>query len=183
MLLLFQGHSTIDTARMYNHGATEEMLGALRSKNPHLRALRIDSKANAFKDYNKDLSPANVLRQSESTLGALKEEAVNVFYLHAPDHNTPIEETLEAVQQLYAAGKFKYFGLSNYAAWQVVLIWSLCREKGYVLPTVYQGMYNAITRNVEEELFPALRKCGMSKLTYTVSSPSPRSLRSLFMIQ
>ena len=62
--------------------------------------------------------------------------------------------------------KFKYFGLSNYPAWEVVYIWSYCKSRGWVLPSVYQGMYNPITREVERELIPALRKLGMSFYAY-----------------
>ena len=49
---------------------------------------------------------------------------------------------------LFAEGKFKEFALSNYAAWQVVDIYHICKSKGWVLPTIYQGMYNPITRYV-----------------------------------
>ena len=47
---------------------------------------------------------------------------------------------------MYVEGKFKEFGLSNYAAWEVVDIYHICKARGWVLPTVYQGMYNPITR-------------------------------------
>lgn len=60
-------------------------------------------------------------------------------------------------QQLFVEGKFEALGLSNYSAWQVVDICHLCRENGWVQPTVYQGMYNGVTRSIEVELIPALR--------------------------
>jgi aflatoxin B1 aldehyde reductase len=62
---------------------------------------------------------------------------------------------------LHAEGKFKQLGLSNYPAWQVVEIWHLCEKRGWPTPTVYQGMYNGLTRSVESELFPALRELKM----------------------
>ncbi|XP_068750546.1 aflatoxin B1 aldehyde reductase member 2-like isoform X2 [Montipora capricornis] len=82
------------------------------------------------------------------------------------DHKTPIEETLEAVGRLHKEGKFKSFGLSNYAAWQVAEIYYLCKKNDYPLPTVYQGMYNSVTRQVEEELFPCLRRFGIAFYAY-----------------
>ncbi|XP_068678456.1 aflatoxin B1 aldehyde reductase member 2-like isoform X2 [Montipora foliosa] len=82
------------------------------------------------------------------------------------DHKTPIEETLEAVGRLHKEGKFKSFGLSNYAAWQVAEIYYLCKKNNYPLPTVYQGMYNSVTRQVEEELFPCLRRFGIAFYAY-----------------
>ncbi len=64
---------------------------------------------------------------------------LDIFYLHAPDHNTPLEETLGAVHAAHAAGWFRRFGLSNYPAWRVAQIYHLCLARGWVLPTVYQG--------------------------------------------
>ena len=58
------------------------------------------------------------------------------------DHGTDLELTLEAVQELYTEGKIKELGLSNYAAWEVVHIWHLCKARGWLRPTVYQGMYS-----------------------------------------
>ena len=66
----------------------------------------------------------------------------------------------------FAEGKFKEFGLSNYASWEVADIYHICKRNGWVLPTVYQGMYNAITRMVEGELFPALRHFGLRFYAY-----------------
>ena len=66
----------------------------------------------------------------------------------------------------FAEGKFKEFGLSNYASWEVADIYHICKRNGWVLSTVYQGMYNAITRMVEGELFPALRHFGLCFYAY-----------------
>ena len=58
-------------------------------------------------------------------------------------------------------GKFVELGLSNFASWDVVRIHALCTARGWVAPTVYQGLYNAITRSAGAELIPALRVTGM----------------------
>nr|XP_033938052.1 aflatoxin B1 aldehyde reductase member 2-like [Pseudochaenichthys georgianus] len=63
-------------------------------------------------------------------------------------------------------GKFKEFGLSNYASWEVAEIASICRHNNWIVPTVYQGMYNATTRQVETELLPCLRYFGMRFYAY-----------------
>lgn len=170
-LRVFQekGHFEIDTARMYNHGKTEEILGEIMGNEANSNfclGFQVSSKVNPFKTYNENLTPESIRLQSTEILGALKMPSTDILYLHAPDISTPIEETLSAMQELYVAGKFRRFGLSNYAAWEVVYIWSYCKEQGWVLPSVYQGMYNAITRDVEKELFPALRKLGISFYAY-----------------
>ena len=88
-------------------------------------------------------------------------DKVDLLYFHFPDGKTPIDEALETVAELYEQGKVKELGLSNYPAWQVVDIWHKCEKYGCPKPTVYQGMYNALCRNVEPELFPAIRALGM----------------------
>ena len=89
-----------------------------------------------------------------------------MLYLHAPDLDTPVVDTLRACNELHEQGKIKTFGLSNYAAWQVAEIAELCRKHGWLPPTVYQGLYNALTRGVEPELFPCLRNYGIRFYAY-----------------
>jgi aflatoxin B1 aldehyde reductase len=72
--------------------------------------------------------------------------AVDIFYLHAPDHSVPFAETLEAVNEMHKEGKFVQLGLSNFAAWEVAEVWNICKERGWVKPTIYQAMYNAISK-------------------------------------
>jgi len=147
----------VDTARMYNHGLTENLLGELLNERPEFQKLRIATKANPFSTHDKSLTAESVHRQLDQSLNALGKKCVDIFYLHAPDQETPIMETLHAVNEAYKNGKFQEFGLSNYQAWEVAFIHAKCRENNFPLPTVYQGMYNAITREVERELFPCLR--------------------------
>ncbi len=66
------------------------------------------------------------------------------------------------MNELYKAGHFKRFGISCYAAWEVAQICELCERNGWKKPDVYSGLYNAIQRGVEPELFPCLRHYGIS---------------------
>jgi aryl-alcohol dehydrogenase-like predicted oxidoreductase len=101
------------------------------------------------------------LRTSVQELG----RTVDIFYLHsvpAPeDNDCPLEETLRAVNDLHREGLFKRFGLSNFPAFGVMQTYYKCKELGYVLPTVYQGQYNPLTRQAEAEVFPCLRLLNM----------------------
>ena len=85
------------------------------------------------------LSYEGVKKQLNESLKALKRDKVELFYLHMPDHKTPIKETLRAVNDLHKEGKFRDFGVSNFAAWQVAEIQTICQYEGWVAPTVYQG--------------------------------------------
>jgi len=165
-----KGYHDIDTARMYCHGSTEVVLGKILKEDVNLKTLSssliIASKVNAFKGYDESLNTASVNRQSDAILAALQKDHTDILYLHGPDIATPIEETLAAVQKLYEQKKFKDLGVSNYAAWEVAYIHGYMRERGWILPTIYQGMYNCITRDVEKELFMALKKLNIRFYAY-----------------
>lgn len=161
------GKVEADTARMYQDGETEAVISDVFTQSSIIaKNYMLATKANPFKGAGESLRPESVRAQLEASLQALRVECVDVFYLHAPDHDTKIEVTLAAVQELYQEGKFRELGLSNYSAWQVVQIYYICKESGYVLPTLYQGMYNAITREVERELLPALKELGIRFYAY-----------------
>nr|XP_035163858.1 aflatoxin B1 aldehyde reductase member 2 isoform X2 [Callithrix jacchus] len=162
---LERGHAELDTAFMYSDGQSETILGGLGlGLGGGDCRVKIATKANPWD--GKSLKPDSVRSQLEMSLKRLQCPRVDLFYLHAPDHGTPVEETLRACHQLHQEGKFVELGLSNYAAWEVAEICTLCRSNGWILPTVYQGMYNATTRQVETELFPCLRHFGLRFYAY-----------------
>ena len=82
------------------------------------------------------------------------------------DRATPFAETLRAINDLHKAGKFVRFGISNFTAFEVAEIVLTCKYNGWVRPTIYQGMYNAITRSIEAELFVACRRYGLDLVVY-----------------
>eukprot|EP00112_Aurelia_sp_Birch-Aquarium-sp1_P004826 Seg1546.16 transcript_id=Seg1546.16/GoldUCD/mRNA.D3Y31 product="Aflatoxin B1 aldehyde reductase member 2" protein_id=Seg1546.16/GoldUCD/D3Y31 len=155
------GHKELDTAIMYVNGQSEKIIGDIPvCKDPS--KVHMATKANPNKGFTYD----GVINQLNTSLQSLGMEKVDIFYLHWPDHKLPIEDSLRAVNQLYQEGKFNEFGLSNFKSWEVVNIYHICKANGWVLPTVYQGMYNAFTRQVEGELLPALRKFGLRFYAY-----------------
>eukprot|EP01137_Pigoraptor_chileana_P009896 Opistho-2@58798 len=162
-IFLSRGHRELDTALMYCGGKTEKILGAMPTTHDASK-VSVHTKVNPWSPNG--LKPESVSRQFSNCLANLKTESVDVLYLHAPDHATPIEHTLAAVDALHKAGKFKELGLSNYASWEVAEIYYLCKQNGWVLPTLYQGMYNAITREVEKELFPCMKRLGIRFYVY-----------------
>lgn len=146
------GHNEIDTAYVYCDGGTEELLGIF-NKNGQLSGTAIATKVNPKVG---GLGKASVDQQFTRSLERMNAGSVDLLYLHQPDLDTPIEHTLEAINEHHTAGRFQRLGLSNYAAWQVSDIVRLCEKYSFVKPTVYQGMYNALTRDVERELFKCL---------------------------
>ncbi|XP_012643152.2 aldo-keto reductase family 7 member A3 [Microcebus murinus] len=157
---LERGHTEVDTAFVYGDGQSETILGGLGLGLGGSRC-RVKIATKAIPLYGNSLKPDSVRFQLETSLKRLQCPRVDLFYLHMPDHSTPVEETLRACHQLHQEGKFVELGLSNYSAWEVANICNLCKSNGWILPTVYQGMYNATTRQVEMELFPCLRHFGL----------------------
>ncbi|GJE95534.1 aldo/keto reductase [Phanerochaete sordida] len=163
------GHHELDTARLYCFGTSEEMLATVEWKK---RGLAMGTKlwpTALWKMPNIAQithSPEDLRKYFEESLKALKTDCIDLWYLHGPDRSVPYEVTLKAVDELHREGKFKRFGLSNYMSWEVAEIVGICRASGYIQPTVYQGIYNAVHRAVEPELFPCLRKFGIAFYEY-----------------
>ncbi|KAG0346988.1 hypothetical protein BG004_000337 [Podila humilis] len=144
------GHQELDSAWLYCNGDTEKVLGQLPMEH-----FKIATKVWPY--IPGAHGPEHIGRIFRESLTSLKASKVDILYLHAPDYTTPFEVTVREIDALYRQGLFERFGLSNFAAWQVTLIHQLCKQNGYVLPTVYQGMYNGITRDCVRELFPCLK--------------------------
>ena len=159
------GHKEIDTARVYGEGSSEEYLGDLRWQD---RGLVMDTKlyptavrpALATEHYSH--SPEDLRAGLMASLKALKTDKLHLWYLHGPDRSTPFEVTLREVDKLHKEGYLERFGISNYHSWEVAKICEICEHNGWIKPSVYQGLYNALHRAVESELFPCLRHYGMS---------------------
>ena len=83
----------------------------------------------------------------EKSLKELKTDCVDIFYLHAADRSVPFEETLEECNKLHKEGKFVQLGLRNFTAFEIAEVVVTCKERGWVRPTMYQGMYNAISES------------------------------------
>ncbi len=156
------GFDELDSAYVYCGGETEKLLGDLQQAGK-LADCKLATKVNPKAG---GLSPESVDKQFATSLERMHVGSVDLLYLHQPDLETPIMQTLEAIQKHHDAGRFERLGLSNYAAWQVAEIAGLCEQHGFIKPTVYQGMYNAFTRDVERELFLCLKNFGIAFYVY-----------------
>ena len=164
-------HTELDTARVYADGESENIIGRL--PNPLKQQLTVHTKVNPL--LNKaGFSPDGIQAQATDSLAALQftpnpaSPPIDILYLHRPDPNSDnsLETTVKTMNELYVKGVYKRLGLSNYPAWQVMEIYHICTTNNYVKPTVYQGMYNAVTRAVEPELFPCLRQLQIAFYAY-----------------
>ncbi|PSK40106.1 2,3-bisphosphoglycerate-independent phosphoglycerate mutase [Elsinoe australis] len=149
----------LDTAAAYVR--SEVLLGEVGA----CSRFSVSTKAPAFSP--KSLTYDNIITRCNRSLAELKTEKVDIYYLHGPDHATPLEEQCDAIGALHAQGKFERFGVSNIRPAAVRTIYDYCKRKGYCLPKVYQGAYNPIQRPPETEIFPLLRELGMVYYAYS----------------
>ena len=150
----------IDIAQIY--GDSEAVLGEAGSR----KNFEIGTKLPGV-TVPGSLQTEQVVKRTQESLQKLKVDQVDILYLHTPDPSTPIEQTLQGVQELFNAGAFRRFGLSNYTAKDVRNIYEHQKSNGWVLPSVYQGAYNPISRHYEEDLLPLLRKLEISFYAYS----------------
>ena len=156
------GYEELDTAYVYNDGTCERLLGEVL---PGLgRPYRIATKVNPRISGRLDGDAA--YKQVNESLERMNLPSVDTVYLHFPDPKTPVESVLEAMADLHSQGKFKELGLSNFPAWMVTDVWHICDSRGWVKPTVFQGIYNPLTRKAETELNACLNHFGMRFYAY-----------------
>lgn len=108
------------------------------------------------------LTSENLIQEHKKSLEELKVDSVDILYIHAPDDSVTLESWLPAMDQLFRQGLIKRFGLSNFLPKQVQEVYEHCMQKGYVLPSVYEGNYSPVARRPEIELLPLLREYGMA---------------------
>lgn len=162
------GVNFIDEADIYVGGRSEEIVGkALQGKR---HGVVLTSKVCNFvgEDRIKDagLHRWHVIHGVEASLKRLRTDCLDICYLHRPDNDTPLEETLAAFDTLVQQGKVMYVGMSNYAAWQICEALWKCGVNRWAPPVITQVPYNLVTRSIDDELVPFCQKMGIGITVY-----------------
>lgn len=156
------GYDELDTAYVYNEGNCERLLGEVL---PGLdRPFKIATKVNPRISGKLDADAA--YKQVKESLERMKLPMVDTVFLHFPDPATPVEGVLGAMADLHDQGKYKELGLSNFPAWMVADVWHICDKHGWIKPTVFEGVYNPLTRRAEAELNDCLNNSCMRFYAY-----------------
>ncbi len=161
------GINFFDTANMYNKGVAETFLGnALAGRRQ--RVILASKVRHRWNDNPQDvgLSRSAILRALDASLKRLQTDYVDLYYLHQPDYDVPIDETLAAMDEAMRAGKVRYPAVSNYAAWQVCEILWLCQKSRFTPPHISQPMYNLLARGIEEEYLPFCKRFAVAVIPY-----------------
>jgi len=162
------GINHLDTADIYTGGRSEETIGNAL-KGARRRKFFIATKVffpTGEGVNERGLSRHHILEAVEASLRRLQTDYIDLYYTHRWDENTPIEETLRALDDLVRAGKVRYLGCSNYAAWQLAHSNLLAEVRGWTAFTVIQSEYNLLNREVEREVLPYCRQFGVGFVPY-----------------
>eukprot|EP00929_Paragymnodinium_shiwhaense_P066071 TRINITY_DN33105_c0_g1_i4.p1 TRINITY_DN33105_c0_g1~~TRINITY_DN33105_c0_g1_i4.p1 ORF type:complete len:317 (-),score=70.45 TRINITY_DN33105_c0_g1_i4:248-1198(-) len=160
---LAAGGVEIDTARIYSGGETEIILGKVL-KDLERRSYVLATKVHPSQPGG--LSEKGIRGQLQASLANLGVEKADVLYLHQPDPENDLTESLRCIDSLIKEGQVGALGLSNYSAVETERLCELCREHGWAAPSFYQGLYNPLNRRVETTLLPVLRKYGVSFIAF-----------------
>ena len=112
-------------------------------------------------------SGKNIRSQLEESLKRLKQDYVDVFFLHHWDDNVPLEETFETLQKLREEGKFFQLGASNFSAWQVMKAQLVAEKNGFPSIDILQPMYNIVKRQAEVEILPMSQTENIGVISYS----------------
>lgn len=154
-LCLDAGVNFFDTSNVYSGGVSEEILGkaitGLRSK------LLISTKAtfpmgDGINDYGS--SRYNLIRSCEDSMKRLAIDHIDVYHMHGFDANTPVDETLKALDELIQAGKIRYIACSNFSGWHLMKSLSVSERYGWSKYIAHQAYYSLLNRDFEWELMP-----------------------------
>jgi aryl-alcohol dehydrogenase-like predicted oxidoreductase len=162
------GITLFDTADAYgNKGGSETMLGkALGTRRKDIVLATKFGLPMGEGDLMKGASRRYIVNAVEASLKRLNTDYIDLYQIHFPDPETPIDETLAALDDLIEAGKVRYIGSSNFAGWQLADAWYIARELGTAKFVSAQNHYNLLDRKIEQELIPAAKAYGASVLPY-----------------
>jgi aryl-alcohol dehydrogenase-like predicted oxidoreductase len=167
---LQSGITLFDTADSYGDGQSEvllsEALGPRRKDVLIATKFGADVKGINGPDWGARGSRRYIRRAVETSLRRLRSDWIDLYQLHWPDPQTPVEETLSALTELVKEGKVRYIGSSNFSGWQVTDAEWTSRTRGLERFVSAQVEYSLVGRSVEHDLVPALNHHGIGLLPY-----------------
>jgi 1-deoxyxylulose-5-phosphate synthase len=162
------GINFIDTANVYGKGMSEEIVGKAIGSVRDRVVLATKVRGRMHDDPNGEgLSRFALLRECEESLRRLGTDYIDLYQVHWFDPATPLEETLEALNDLVRQGKVRYLGCSNFAAWQLCKALWISDVRGFARFDSVQPYYNAVGRDVEKELVPLCEAEGVGIIPYS----------------
>ena len=161
------GVNFIDTANAYNGGESEKIIGKWLGGRRDGVILATKVRIPVGEGLNRGgLNRRSILSAVEASLKRLNTDYIDIYYMHAPDYETSLEESLDTMSGLVRSGNIRYYGVSNYAAWQIADMLAICDKRNYIAPVITQNVCNLLTRGIESELVPFLKAHEMGLAVY-----------------
>lgn len=159
------GVNFIDTANVYSHGTSEIFIGnALKELNTPREKVVIASKV--YFNPGK-LSKEAIIRECDQSLKRLQTDYLDLYQIHRFDYDTPIEETMKALNELVKSGKVRAIGASAMYAYQFHNMQVVAKEHGWTLFSTMQNHYNLLYRENEREMIPVCNQYNVSLIPYS----------------
>ena len=167
---LDSGVNFFDTADMYSNGVSEEVVGnimrRLVSRDAYVLATKVYFPTGDRPNQG-GLSRKHIFQAIDDSLQRLKTDYVDLYQIHRFDYQTPVEETLEALNDLVRMGKVRYLGASSMYAWQFARMLYSSRQNGWSRFVSMQNHYNLIYREEEREMLPMCREEGIGVIPWS----------------
>lgn len=165
------GGNLLDTADVYSAGVSEEIIGRWLFDHPtEAKDVVLATKARfpMGKAPNEmGTSRRHLRRALEDSLRRLQVDHIDLYQMHAWDAHTPLEETLDFLDDAIHAGLISYYGFSNYLGWQLTKAVHVAKAHNWALPVTLQPQYNLLVRDIEHEIVPACQDAGLGLLPWS----------------
>jgi aryl-alcohol dehydrogenase-like predicted oxidoreductase len=162
-----RGINFFDTANSYTEGRSETILGGILKgrRDRVVLASKVGVKTGIPAGVS-PLSRKSITENLDNSLRRLQTDHLDLYYLHMPDYETRIEESLEAMDDAVRAGKVRYPAISNFASWQYCQTLWIAERLGYRAAHVSQPMYNLLARGIEQEYLPFCKEYEVATVVY-----------------
>jgi len=162
------GLNFLDTADVYNNGQSEVVVGkAIAGRRDQVVLATKGRQPMGEGPNDRGASRYHLVRAVEASLKRLNVDYIDIYYAHTPDYETPIDETLRALDDMVRSGKVLYLGCSNYRAWRLCeALWTSDRLNLHRYACI-QPLYNIVNRDIEVELLPLCREHGVGVVSYS----------------
>ena len=165
------GINFIDTANVYSRGRSEEIIGSALKKNGKRSSIIISTKVQGRMSDDAPnaagTSRRHIIEQCHASLRRLQTDYIDLYQLHRPQSDIPVDEKLRAFDDLIKDGKVRYIGTSTFAAWQVVESLWVSKELGLNRVVCEQPPYNILDRRIERELIPMATTYGIGIMPWS----------------
>jgi aryl-alcohol dehydrogenase-like predicted oxidoreductase len=165
---LYAGINFFDTADVYSEGLSEELLGKALGKRRKDIILATKCRGRMGRGPNDvGLSRHHILEACDASLKRLGTDYIDLYQVHNFDPDTPLEETMRALDDLVRWGKVRYIGCSNYSGWQLMKALAISDKRGWERFATLQALYSLLARELENEMVPLCLDQGLGILVWS----------------